>query len=135
MVVKAYDAELASIAMAAPGRRPEHVADVAVPHLLEYRLPGVLDHVEDFLVIDVQKIIAHANRFEPVVLEIDRVTGIASKIFGIDVAVSSHWDHARLTESRAYHVNIGEQPEARLHDELQVLGGTSSMLELKTISI
>ena len=135
MVVEAYDAELASIAMAAPGGWPEYVADVTVPHLLEYRLSGVLDHVEDLLVIDVQKVIAHANGFKLVVLEVDGVTGIASEIFGVDVAVSSHWDDAGLTESRAYHVNISEQPEARLHGKLQVLGATSSMLEVEAISI
>lgn len=139
VVIKADDAKFAIIAVAASRRRPENVADVAVSHLFEYSLPGVLDHVKHLPVIDVQKVIAHSYGLEYTILKVNRVTGIATKVSGRYVFIDCGWDDARLTKRCPYQVNVSQEPEENLHAKLQILAPFNSyvdvMIEVEIVCI
>jgi len=118
VVVKTDDAKFAIIAMAASRWRPENVADVTVSHLFEYGLPGVLDHVEYFPVIDVQKVIAHSYGLKYTIFKVNRVTGVATKISCRYVFIYCGWNDARLTKRCPYQVDVSQEPEENLYAKL-----------------
>lgn len=130
VVVKTDDAKFTIVAMAASCWRPENVADVAVSHLFEYGLSGVLDHVEDFPVIDVQKVIAHSYGLEYTIFKVDRVTGIATKISCWYVFIYGGWNDARLTERCPYQVDVGQEPKEDLHAQLQILAPFNTCVDI-----
>jgi len=139
VVVKTDDAEFTIIAMATSRWRPENVADVAVSHLFEYGLPGVLDHVKYFPVIDVQKVIAHSYGLEYTILKVNRVTGIATKVSGRYVFIYRGWNDARLAKRCPYQVDVGQEPKENLHAKLQILAPFNSsvdvMIEMEIVCI
>lgn len=130
VVVKTDDAKFAIVAMAASRRRPEDVADVAVSHLFEYGLSGVLDHVKYFLVIDVQEVIAHSYGLEYTILKVDWVTGVATEISRRYVSIHRGWNDARLTKCRPHQVDVSQEPQEHLHTKLQVLAPFNTSIDI-----
>ena len=121
MMIKTNNARFTSVAMAATSRWSENIAAVTISHLFEYSLPRILHHIKHFFVVDVKKVIAHANRCEYSIFEIYWVTCISWRIHKFQIIINLRRYNSRLFKCCNHEEIVCCQPKYRLDNKLQIL--------------